>query len=286
MPLELDQIYQSLDDLAVALGPQGANKEGALTRLIDIDRAQLRGSGRAVQRDHRSNLGQLTGTLENNKDDAVRHRPRDRAVRRGARRQRPDGPRLQRLAWPPRPACSRTSVDDLAAALHNLGVAMKEVSTFVRTTRTALSKNIKGLSTSSRRSWSSSAARSTRRSRSRLRRSTTSTTPTTTTPARSTPARTSARTSTRRDQARRGALHVPQPGRRPRRALQRCSTGALGRSAALANKHRSDRDPVDGRAHRPDARRTPGGDAMMRWQKACRSGGGRSASRSPAATCR
>ena len=34
-PLELDEIYQSIDDLTVALGPQGANKEGALTRLLD-----------------------------------------------------------------------------------------------------------------------------------------------------------------------------------------------------------------------------------------------------------
>src|SRR5215210_7053150 len=29
-PLELDQVYQSLDDLTVALGPNGANAEGAL----------------------------------------------------------------------------------------------------------------------------------------------------------------------------------------------------------------------------------------------------------------
>ena len=52
VPLELDQIYQNLDDLAVGLGPDGANKEGALTRLLQLHRTQLRRPGRAVQRDH------------------------------------------------------------------------------------------------------------------------------------------------------------------------------------------------------------------------------------------
>ena len=34
-PLELDEIYQSIDDLMVALGPQGANSKGALSDLLD-----------------------------------------------------------------------------------------------------------------------------------------------------------------------------------------------------------------------------------------------------------
>src|SRR3978361_1974312 len=34
-PLELDQIYDSIDQLTVALGPGGAHKKGSLTRLLD-----------------------------------------------------------------------------------------------------------------------------------------------------------------------------------------------------------------------------------------------------------
>jgi len=34
-PLELDEIYQSIADLTVALAPEVANEEGALTRLLD-----------------------------------------------------------------------------------------------------------------------------------------------------------------------------------------------------------------------------------------------------------
>ena len=38
VPLELDQIYSSIDELTVALGPTGANKNGALSDLLEIDR--------------------------------------------------------------------------------------------------------------------------------------------------------------------------------------------------------------------------------------------------------
>ncbi len=44
-PLELDEIYQSIDDLTVALGPEGANKEGALTRLLDSTARNFAGQG-------------------------------------------------------------------------------------------------------------------------------------------------------------------------------------------------------------------------------------------------
>ena len=34
VPVELDRIFSSLNDLNVALGPEGANKNGALSRLL------------------------------------------------------------------------------------------------------------------------------------------------------------------------------------------------------------------------------------------------------------
>lgn len=45
VPLELDQIYQSLNDLSVALGPKGANDQGALARLLDVSAKNLNGQG-------------------------------------------------------------------------------------------------------------------------------------------------------------------------------------------------------------------------------------------------
>ncbi|MEJ7634516.1 MCE family protein [Aeromicrobium sp.] len=68
VPIELDQVYKSLDDLSVALGPEGANKEGSLSKLIDGTAAQLDGQG-AQLNETIQNFGKLSTTLSNNKEE-------------------------------------------------------------------------------------------------------------------------------------------------------------------------------------------------------------------------
>jgi phospholipid/cholesterol/gamma-HCH transport system substrate-binding protein len=68
VPVELDQIYQSLDDLSVALGPKGANKDGSLSSLVDDTAKQLDGQG-AQLNETIHNFGKLSTTLSNNKDE-------------------------------------------------------------------------------------------------------------------------------------------------------------------------------------------------------------------------
>lgn len=48
VPLELDDTYRALDQLAGALGPQGANDDGALARLIAAGADNLRGRGQLL----------------------------------------------------------------------------------------------------------------------------------------------------------------------------------------------------------------------------------------------
>ena len=55
-PLELDEIFGSLNDLNIALGPDGANKAdaggvGPLTRLLDSTARNFGGQGVRVQQD-------------------------------------------------------------------------------------------------------------------------------------------------------------------------------------------------------------------------------------------
>jgi len=45
-PVELDRIYQSLSDLSQSLGPNGANKNGALDDLLTAGTEALRGNGK------------------------------------------------------------------------------------------------------------------------------------------------------------------------------------------------------------------------------------------------
>lgn len=142
-PLELDEIYQSIDDLTVALGPEGANSEGALTELLDVTAENFDGQGKQFNQTVKD-LGKLTGTLENNKDELFGTAEELDAF-------------LSTLANNDKVVrqfnASMSSVSKLLAgerqelrtALKNLGGALGQVKTFVQDNKDLLSKNIKGL---------------------------------------------------------------------------------------------------------------------------------------------
>lgn len=62
VPVELDRIYASLADLTTTLGPQGANKDGALGDLLHVSARALRGNGQ-LGHDTLANLSQAVRTL-------------------------------------------------------------------------------------------------------------------------------------------------------------------------------------------------------------------------------
>ncbi|TWP46340.1 MCE family protein [Lentzea tibetensis] len=67
-PVELDELYASLDKLTTALGPNGANADGALADLLNSAAKNLDGNGQALN-DTIKNLGQATRTLSGSKED-------------------------------------------------------------------------------------------------------------------------------------------------------------------------------------------------------------------------
>lgn len=67
-PVELDELYSSLDKLTTALGPNGANADGALADLLNSAARNLEGNGQALN-DTLKNLGQATRTLSGSKED-------------------------------------------------------------------------------------------------------------------------------------------------------------------------------------------------------------------------
>ncbi len=68
VPVELDEIFKSLDDLAIALGPKGANKDGALSSLIEDTARQFDGQGQQLH-ETLTNFAKLSTTLSDNKDE-------------------------------------------------------------------------------------------------------------------------------------------------------------------------------------------------------------------------
>jgi phospholipid/cholesterol/gamma-HCH transport system substrate-binding protein len=142
-PLELDEIYQSIDDLTVALGPDGANKEGALTRLLDTTARNFGGQGEQFHQTIKD-LGKLTGTLDNNKEELFgTARQLERFVSVLAENDQTVRDFNESLAGAA--DVLEGERDDLAASLRNLGIAMQNVSGFVRENREALGENIDGL---------------------------------------------------------------------------------------------------------------------------------------------
>jgi phospholipid/cholesterol/gamma-HCH transport system substrate-binding protein len=143
VPLELDEIYQSIDDLSVALGPEGANADGALSRLVNASAANLEGNGKLINQTLRD-LSLLSGTLSNNKEElfaAVAQveefvhalKVNDSAVR----------------------AFNASLADvsvvlagerhDLATALEVLGLALRDVRGFVQDNEELIGKNVRDL---------------------------------------------------------------------------------------------------------------------------------------------
>jgi len=68
VPVELDDVFKSIDNLALALGPSGANKDGALSRLISTSATQLDGQGEQLA-ETLKNFAKLGTTLDNNDEE-------------------------------------------------------------------------------------------------------------------------------------------------------------------------------------------------------------------------
>jgi phospholipid/cholesterol/gamma-HCH transport system substrate-binding protein len=67
-PVELDDLYASLDKLATALGPNGANRNGALSNLLNTAAANLDGNGQQLA-DTLTKLSSAAATLSNSRGD-------------------------------------------------------------------------------------------------------------------------------------------------------------------------------------------------------------------------
>ncbi|WP_027934936.1 MCE family protein [Amycolatopsis thermoflava] len=67
-PMELDDLYGTLDKLSTSLGPNGANANGALSGLLDTAAANLDGNGLNLNSTV-TELANLSRTLDNSKED-------------------------------------------------------------------------------------------------------------------------------------------------------------------------------------------------------------------------
>jgi virulence factor Mce-like protein len=143
VPLELDQIYGSLDQLVSALGPNGANKDGALSDLLEQTAANFGGQGAQVHQTI-GDLSKLTKTLDDNKDALFGSAGQlETFVNTLAKNDSTVRDFTNSLSGVSQMLASERT--DLSSSLHNLQVALGNVATFVRDNKQALGSDIDGL---------------------------------------------------------------------------------------------------------------------------------------------
>ncbi|MDT4892207.1 MAG: phospholipid/cholesterol/gamma-HCH transport system substrate-binding protein [Pseudonocardiales bacterium] len=142
-PAELDDIYSALNQLSVALGPNGANKTGALSELINVGAANLDGNGKAFAASIK-NLSQAAQTLSNSRSDLfgtiTNLRQFTDALNQSDAQVRHFEEQLAQVAGD-----LADERSDLGAALHNLGIALDDVGNFVKANAGKLHTDIVGL---------------------------------------------------------------------------------------------------------------------------------------------
>lgn len=143
VPVEWDEIKGQLNDLAVALGPRGANKDGALSDLVDAASGALRGQGGTLNQTI-ADLAGAIDTLSSGGDDAF-STVRNLQVFVDALGQSDVqiGEFLERLD-----SVSQLLADDkhlVRAALRDLSMAVGDVELFIKANRGRLTKAMRGL---------------------------------------------------------------------------------------------------------------------------------------------
>ena len=144
-PVELDTIYTNLNQLLTALGPNGANSNGALSDLLKTGADNLQGQGQAINTTI-TNLSQASSTLSNSKDALFSTITNLRSFtdmlaqnNTGVQKVNDQLKSITQLFADER--------DTFAAALNQLGTALSSVQQFIKSNRSLIKTDVAKLST-------------------------------------------------------------------------------------------------------------------------------------------
>lgn len=142
-PMEIDDLYRSLDELSTALGPDGANSDGAFSRALDTAAANLDGNGENLNTTV-TRLSELATTLDGSKGDlfgTVRNLQRFTKVLADSDAQLNSFySRLNQVS-----GFLAEDSDEVGRALSSLGTALGRVKGFVGENREELGRNVSKL---------------------------------------------------------------------------------------------------------------------------------------------
>lgn len=143
-PVEIDDLYRSANKLSKALGPNGANKHGALSRLLDTAAKNLKGNGKNLNNTI-NQLAAAASTLSHSKGDFFSTvdslQKFTKALASSDNQVRDFEGRLASVS-----GFLANDRNELAAALDSLGDALGKVKTFINDNASQLESNVDKLS--------------------------------------------------------------------------------------------------------------------------------------------
>jgi phospholipid/cholesterol/gamma-HCH transport system substrate-binding protein len=143
VPLELDEIFGNINTLDEALGPNGANKNGALSELVKISAENLKGNGKAFNAAFR-NFSTAISTLAGSRGDLF---DTVDSLQRFTTTLANDNGGVVALNANLAKVGGQLAGErkDLGAALANLASALTSIQSFVADNRASLTTDIHGL---------------------------------------------------------------------------------------------------------------------------------------------
>ncbi|GAA3661420.1 MCE family protein [Nocardioides ginsengisoli] len=143
VPVEIDQLYQSMVDLSTELGPRGANKDGALTRFLQAVAANLKGQGGDINTMLRE-FGKASATLSGVDDPFFATIDHLEALN-ATLLDHDSGVADANRQFATVAASLAADRDDLSRAVDNLGRALAGLHDFVRDSRAQLRRSVQRL---------------------------------------------------------------------------------------------------------------------------------------------
>jgi phospholipid/cholesterol/gamma-HCH transport system substrate-binding protein len=144
VPVELDDFNRNLSRLAAALGPNGANHDGAVSRAVRVGADNLRGEGNQLNQTV-NGVSDLMTTLDSSKD-ALFDTVRNLQLFSTALAQHD----AETRSFTTNLAAVTAQLDDerqtFAAAVHEVGVALDQVTHFVKDNRALVATDVSELS--------------------------------------------------------------------------------------------------------------------------------------------
>lgn len=142
-PVEVDELYSSIDELSRALGPDGANKDGALSQFVETGAANLSGNGEALG-ESITQLSDAARTLNDSRGDVFATVDNLQvfvsALAANDQQVRAFNGQLADLS-----GFLAGERNNLGAALEQLSIALGDIAKFVADNREILAKDVEGL---------------------------------------------------------------------------------------------------------------------------------------------